>query len=111
MLSDFIAYRKAKEFHWGCRKLRLMPFLQDQLFRASSGVVLNLAEGSGKRTPPDQRRFYGMALGSLRECQAILDLEQVQDPALRQAADELGAILFKLSNHPKPKLKLELNRN
>ena len=38
-----------------------------------------------------------MALGSLRECEAILALEQIEDPALIGLADKLGAILYTLS--------------
>jgi len=57
-----------------------------------------LTEGSGKRTPQDQARFYSMALGSLRECEAILALEQVDDPALKNLGDQLGAIFYTLSH-------------
>lgn len=96
MLKDFKAYRMARDFHWACKSLRVSRFLQDQLLRASSSVALNIAEGSGKRTPAEQRRFYGISLGSLRECQAILDLEKIEDPKLDDLADQLGAMLFTL---------------
>lgn len=66
--------------------------------RSSSSVALNIAEGSGKRTPADQCRFYSVALGSLRECHAILDLEGKCTPELSELINELGAILYKLSN-------------
>ena len=76
MLKDFQAFQLAKEFHWGCRGIKVSRFIQDQLFRASATVALNTAEGSGKRTSAEQRRFYGIALGSLRECEAIIELEK-----------------------------------
>ena len=97
MLRDFKAYQIAKEYHWACKALKVSYLLQDQLLRASASIVLNLAEGSGKRSPAEQRRFYGIAMGSLRECQAVLDLEKIEDAHLARMADELGAILFTLS--------------
>ena len=100
MLKDFKTFQKAKQFHWACKTLKISKFLQDQLLRASASVVLNLAEGSGKRTPAEQRRFYGIALGSLRECEAILELEQIEDPVIRKTLDEIGAMLFTLCRVP-----------
>jgi four helix bundle protein len=48
--------------------------LRDQLDRASVSIVLNIAEGSGRRSWPDKRRFYAMARGSVMECGAIVNL-------------------------------------
>ncbi len=73
--------------------------------RASSSIALNLAEGSGKRTPQDQRRFYAIAFGSLRECQAILDLEDIKDPVVIELANRLVAMLFKMSRAEVTKTK------
>jgi four helix bundle protein len=100
MLEDFRAFRFAKEFHWACKDLKVSRYLQDQLLRASSSVVLNLAEGSAKRTAPEQRRFYNIALASLRECEAILGLEKIEDSDLLKKMDQLGAILFTLGRCP-----------
>jgi len=102
MLEKFEAYQIAKRFYWLCKSLKVPHHLRDQLLRASSSVVLNLAEGSGKRTPQDQRRFYSISFGSLRECRAILEMEQVSDPALNQLADQLSAILYVLSRKVPP---------
>jgi hypothetical protein len=54
---------------------RLPGSLKDQWARASSSVALNLNEGWGRRTKKDRERFFQIALGSIRECQAINDLE------------------------------------
>ena len=97
MLEKFDAFQIAKKFHWACKTLKVSRYLQDQLLRASSSIALNVAEGSGKRTLPDQARFYTIALGSLRECEAILALEQIDDPQMLALADQLGAILYTLS--------------
>ncbi len=76
--------------------------MQEQLMRASASVALNVAEGSGKHSLSDQRRYYGIALGSLRECEAILDLEGMNSARLVKIMDQLGAILFTLcrTRHP-----------
>ena len=88
-------YRIALEFHTitgrlvpkrGCAELR------DQLDRASISIVLNIAEGCGRRSPADKARFYSMARGSATECAAILDLLGVRglvDDRLRKRARAL----------------------
>ncbi|MDC0357946.1 four helix bundle protein, partial [Oligoflexia bacterium] len=48
-------------------------FIADQLKRAAVSIPLNLAEGAGKQTPKDKKRFYGYARGSALECGAIID--------------------------------------
>ncbi|MDB4938292.1 MAG: hypothetical protein JWP87_5264 [Labilithrix sp.] len=50
--------------------------IRDQLERASLGIVLNIAEGAGRRSSPDKRRFYEMARGSATESAALLDVLQ-----------------------------------
>ncbi|MCB0367144.1 MAG: four helix bundle protein [Bdellovibrionaceae bacterium] len=82
-----------------CQKVKLLKLpihLRDQMLRASSSVALNLAEGSGKPSAKDKRRFYSIALGSLRECQAILRVEGIEDLKLLDLADHLGASIYKL---------------
>jgi four helix bundle protein len=48
--------------------------LCDQLTRASTSIVLNLAEGAGKHSKPDKRRYYLTARGSATESAALLDI-------------------------------------
>jgi four helix bundle protein len=48
--------------------------VRDQLDRASTSIVLNLAEGNGKFTSPDRCRFFDIARGSALECAAALDV-------------------------------------
>ena len=100
MLKDFRAFQLSKEFYQRCKTIKLPVFLRDQLARASSSIALNLAESSGKRTNKDRVRYYTMALGSVRECEAILELENVKDPVARGLLNQLGAILFKLCQIP-----------
>ena len=53
---------------------------RDQLLRASQSIPLNIAEGNGKGTSADRRRFFGrsaplveIARGSALECASIQD--------------------------------------
>ncbi len=48
--------------------------LRDQLERASLSIVLNIAEGSGRRSRSDKARFYCIARGSSAECFAVFDV-------------------------------------
>jgi four helix bundle protein len=50
--------------------------LVDQLSRASTSIVLNIAEGAGKFSPGDKRRYYLSAAGSATECAAVMDVLQ-----------------------------------
>ena len=58
--------------------VRTARVLRDQLERASLGVVLNIAEGAGRRSAADKRRFYEMARGSATETAAITDVLRVR---------------------------------
>jgi four helix bundle protein len=48
--------------------------VKDQLDRASTSIVLNIAEGNGKYTSKDRCRFFDTAHGSALECAAGLDV-------------------------------------
>ena len=100
MLKNFRTYQIAIEFHHACRQAHLPDYLKDQLLRASSSVALNLSEGSGRSTHRDQLKFFHIAMGSLRESQAALDLSSKSYPELTKQADLLGAHLYRLC-HPK----------
>src|SRR4051812_36932841 len=47
---------------------------RDQFDRASTSIVLNIAEGNGKRSHPDRCCYLDIARGSALECAACLDI-------------------------------------
>ncbi len=96
MIKNFRTYDLAVTFYRLSQTLSVQSFLQDQLNRAASSIVLNLAEGRGKPTAKDQVRFYSIAMGSFRECEAILQLENIADSEVAECADKLGAHLYRL---------------
>lgn len=73
-LDQLDNYRLARQFFQ--LAVGLAPHgsgLGDQLRRASSSIVLLLAEGLGRTSRKDQARFFAMARGSALECLAILE--------------------------------------
>lgn len=50
------------------------PVLGDQMQRAAMSIALNLAEGAGRYTNADKKRFYTMARSSVFEAVALLHL-------------------------------------
>lgn len=97
MLKQFKTYQLSIAFYKEVQQIKLPRHLRDQMDRASSSICLNLAEGSGKRTIKDKKKFYSISLGSLRECQAILDLAMIDEHSKAKGlADHIGACLYKL---------------
>lgn len=96
-LSNFRTYQLALEFTWIADSFDCPRHLRDQLQRASSSVPLNLAEGSAKPTSRDRAKFYFIALGSLRECEAILQVLRIpkKHPVVA-LADKLSAHIMQL---------------
>ena len=72
--------------------------LKDQLRRAALSIALNISsEGIGKSSMPDRLRFFEIAMGSIRECQAITELEQDSfTAAQRDLLDHVAASTYKL---------------
>ena len=57
-----------------CANLKGHRNAKDQLLRASQSIPLNIAEGNGKATEGDRRRFFEIARGSALECAAVQDV-------------------------------------
>lgn len=78
-------------------------YLADQLKRAMASVVLNIAEGNGRVSIPERRRFFDIAKASASETSAIMDLalayhliDRVEHDYLQDMLLQVYKILCKL---------------
>ena len=95
MIKNFRTYDLAFQFYRRLPAIQATGDLKDQLSRAASSAILNLAEGSAKPSKKDRIRYYAIAFGSIREIQAILDILG-SDPATLEELDHLAACAYKL---------------
>ncbi|MBW1697087.1 MAG: four helix bundle protein [Deltaproteobacteria bacterium] len=63
---------------WVYGKARMLTAIhrpaRDQWLRASQSIALNIAEGNGKTSMADRRRYFEIARASALECAAIQDV-------------------------------------
>lgn len=89
----------------------------DHLDRASTGMVLNIAEGNGKASMRDRVRFLEISKGSALECAASLDVLVVKNlldaaaaaqgkerlvPVVRMRAKVIESCLGRIAEAPAP---------
>src|SRR5882672_10105103 len=97
---------------WRTGSLRGLPrgrsHLADQFTRASLSIVLNLAEGAGKHSKLDKRRYYVTARGSATEsatesaalldvCQRLKLLDEAGHRAAKGMLVRIVSMLIKLA--------------
>jgi four helix bundle protein len=77
--------------------------IRDQLQRAEESIPLNIAEGNGKRSGADRRRYLESARASAAECAAAIDILRVTEIiSIDQAAqgkdllDRIAAMLTRM---------------
>ena len=96
--EKFRAYQEALRFvAWVDPLIEKLPpkiAARDQLDRASTSIVLNIAEGNGKRSHPDRCRYFDIARGSAVECAACLDVLAVKGKISRDEAAAGKSILI-----------------
>ena len=97
---DFVVVADATIEHFPRGK----SHLADQLQRAATSIVLNIAEGAGKFSKLDKRRYYLSARGSTTECAAIFDILgrlAIVSPAAqaeaKQKLERIASMLIKLA--------------
>lgn len=76
---------------------------RDQWLRASQSIPLNIAEGNGKSTTADRRKFFEIARGSALECAAIQDvlfvcsaMKKDEHHARKNEIDRMAVMLSRL---------------
>ena len=100
-------YRAAIEYvGWAYRYAEGLPghrHVKDQLLRASQAIPLNIAEGHGKVTDGDRRRYFEIARGSALERGAVQDVLEVcgamsaeENVKAKALLDRIVAMLTKL---------------
>ena len=68
----------------------------DQIDRASTSIVLNLAEGNGRRATKQRARFFDDARGSATECAGCLDLMVAKRLVSAERVEEGKTILVRV---------------
>jgi four helix bundle protein len=82
------------------RRIYAHPSLE-QISRSALSIPLNIAEGYGRFSGPDRRRFYRIALGSTFECvptlEVLLQNEFIDKVKLSDCRESLRAIAAMLT--------------
>ena len=86
---DLRVYQKAralnKDVFLLLREAKFDRVIRDQLTRASTSILLNIAEGSGRFSKRDQRNFFVITRASAMESIALFDV--IEDLALLSASE------------------------
>lgn len=80
----------------------------DQMIRSSLSIVLNIAEGSGKESDRELNRYFNIAMGSVNETLAIIDVLQdlrIIDEEKTKVAEKLCTSISKQLGGFKKKLR------
>ncbi len=113
--SDFTVYIKSKLLYGKILQLTegIRDFsLKDQSRRVGLSIVLNIAEGSAKRSDKEFSRFLQISLGSVNELYACLDIMQenslINEKEFRELTQECQEVARQLGGFSK-KLRAAVN--
>ncbi len=95
-MQNFRALILAADVYRSAKTAPLTGDIKNQLVRATSSACLNLAEGRGRNTRKDQVRHFHIAMGSIREAQAVLIIEDMTSSDLWAKLDRCAATVYRL---------------
>lgn len=72
--------------------------VSDQLDRASLSILLNTAEGNGRRQRQTRARFFDDARGSVTECAACLDALVAKGICTSEEIDDCKQLLLRIAS-------------
>lgn len=89
-LSDMIWF----DFdEWSEKAMRTMGY---QVIRSADSIAANIAEGYGRYTPPDRKKFYLYSRGSLEETKVWLRKAIRRNVISKERGQEYGRIIESL---------------
>ena len=72
--------------------------IESQIIRSTLSVILNIAEGSGKSTDKELNHYFNIALGSLYEVLASIDVLKDNEFITKEKFKELFKKIDEISN-------------
>ncbi|RME60177.1 four helix bundle protein [Candidatus Parcubacteria bacterium] len=102
-MKNFKSYQASIAFYKSLKSLKLPSSLSQQLKRAAASVTLNLAEGNYKDSIKERIKFFQIALGSIKECQAVLTLTNNDNTYQAKLADNTAKLIYCLVRYLKNK--------
>lgn len=99
MLKDLRVYQLAVQFYKEIKRVPGMTAIErNQLERAALSVLLNISEGCGRQHRKDRLRFLAIAMGSLRESQALIEV--IENSNMADQLDHVAAVLYRFMQNP-----------
>ncbi len=100
---DFPVYGQAKRFYKQVLiiSLRVKDYsFRDQIKRAALSIILNIAEGSAKKSDKDFAKFLEISIASANEAAACIDvmhdLKRITNQEFKDLIDDLESIIKQL---------------